>query len=415
MAALFTAVALMNIAMTCAGTASTLIAAELGGEGASGLPNASAVLGTALGALGIGTLMARYGRRTALIRTYLIGTAGTLTSFLGAATHFLEPLMLGQFLLGLANGGALLSRYVAAELYPASHKGTALSAIVWSGTVGAIVGPAIIAPAATTAGNHGLTSLAGPIAVAAVATAVFVHLQRQATRQRALIGDLVRTRRELAATERRAGVLAERQRLSTEIHDTLAQGLSSQQMLLQAAERVWETDPDTAAAHIRKAAGITSRSLAEARRFVHDLAPADLAQLSLPAALSALAERESGPGLTVEFRLDGDPHRLPERVEAALLRIAQGALANVREHAAATRAALTLTCLDDQISLDVADNGRGFDATASPTAPDRSRGHGLPAMCIRARQSGGTLTVESTPGEGTVVSAAIPLAVKEAV
>jgi signal transduction histidine kinase len=113
----------------------------------------------------------------------------------------------------------------------------------------------------------------------------------------------------------------------------------------------------------------------------------------------------------VAFRLDGAPGPLPERVEAALLRIAQGALANVREHAAATRAALTLTCLDDQISLDIADNGRGFDpaALAAPEA-DRSRGHGLPAMHIRARQSGGTLTVESTPGEGTVVSAAIPLA-----
>jgi len=247
-----------------------------------------------------------------------------------------------------------------------------------------------------------------PIAVAAVATALFVHLQRQATRQRALIDDLVRTRRDLAATERRAGVLAERQRLSTEIHDTLAQGLSSQRMLLQAAERVWETDPEAARAHLGKAAGITSRSLAEARRFVHDLAPADLAERSLPAALHALADRESGSGLAVEFRQEGSPGPLPERVEAALLRIAQGALANVREHAAATRAAVTLTCLDDQISLDVADNGRGFEVPAPPTRPDRTRGHGLPAMRIRARQSGGTLTVESTPGEGTVVSAAIP-------
>ncbi|WP_328550566.1 sensor histidine kinase [Streptomyces sp. NBC_00366] len=248
-----------------------------------------------------------------------------------------------------------------------------------------------------------------PPAVAAVATAVFVHLQRQASRQRAIVDDLLRTRRDLAATERRAGVLAERQRLSSEIHDTLAQGLSSQRMLLQAAERVWETDPDAARAHIGRAADITSRSLAEARRFVHDLAPADLAENALPTALSSLAERESGPGLTVGFRLDGDVGPLPERIEAALLRIAQGALANVREHSAATRAALTLTCLDDQISLDVADNGRGFDTAALPTEPDRTRGHGLPAMRIRAHQSGGTLTVESTPGEGTVVSAAIPL------
>ncbi|MFJ8110917.1 sensor histidine kinase [Streptomyces sp. NPDC096132] len=253
-----------------------------------------------------------------------------------------------------------------------------------------------------------------PPAVAAVATAVLVHLQRQGARQRVLIDDLVRTRRDLAATERRAGVLAERQRLATEIHDTLAQGLSSQRMLLQAAERVWATDPEAAREHIGKAAEITSRSLAEARRFVHDLAPADLDGQSLPAALTALAGRESGPGLTVGFRLDGVPGPLPERVEAMLLRIAQGALANVREHAAATRAALTLTCLDDQISLDVADNGRGFDVRPSERAPagpvpDRTRGHGLPAMRIRARQSGGTLTVESAPGEGTVVSVAVPL------
>ena len=249
-----------------------------------------------------------------------------------------------------------------------------------------------------------------PPALAAVATAVLVRSQRQAARQRVLIDDLVRTRRDLAATERRAGVLAERQRLATEIHDTVAQGLSSQQMLLQAAEPLWRTDPEAAHAHVLKAAEITSRGLAEARRFVHDLAPADLVEQTLPAALRALAERESRPGLTVEFRLDGDPGALPERTSAALLRIGQGALANVREHAAATRAALTLTCLDDLISLDVADNGRGFVASSPPvSAPGRARGHGLPAMRIRARQSGGTLSVESVPGEGTVVSVAVPV------
>jgi signal transduction histidine kinase len=252
--------------------------------------------------------------------------------------------------------------------------------------------------------------VAAPVAIAAVATAVLVHLQRQAARQRLLIDDLVRTRRDLAATERRAGILAERQRLSTEIHDTLTQSLSSQQMLLQAAERSWQADPDAARGHVRGAAEITSRGLAEARRFVHDLAPADLAERTLPEALGVLADRESGTGLTVAFRLDGVPGPLPERVEAALLRIAQGALANVREHAAATRAALTLTFLGDQISLDIADNGRGF-APDRPPAPDadRKRGHGVPAMRIRARQAGGVLTVESTLGEGTVVSAAVPL------
>lgn len=288
-----------------------------------------------------------------------------------------------------------------------------------------------------------------PPAVAAVATAMFIHMQRQTAQQRALIDDLIRTRRELAATERREGTLAERQRLSMEIHDTLAQGMSSQQMLLQAAERVWDTDPTTARTHIRTAAAITERGLAEARRFVHDLAPADLADAgsddgaALPSALSTLAARESEAELAIRFHAEGKPVPLPGRAQSALLRIAQGALANVREHADASAAALTLTYLDDQVVLDIADNGKGFvvagddagfvggqgervsevgdDAREGASSGGRRglgsrepgararRGHGLPAIRARARQLGGTLTVESAPGEGTVLSVSIPL------
>lgn len=268
--------------------------------------------------------------------------------------------------------------------------------------------------------------LLAPPAIAALATAVFVHMERQAERQRALIGDLLRTRRELAATERREGTLAERQRLSMEIHDTLAQGLSSQQMLLQAAERTWDRDPATARGHVRTATEITARNLAEARRFVHDLAPADLADgASLPEALRELAARTggSGPasdepatrGPAVRFHQDGTAVPLPDRVQSALLRIAQGALANAREHAAATTVTLTLSYLGDQIVLDIADDGRGFTPPPAPYTPvsapasGRVRGHGLPAMHARMRQLGGTLTIESAPGEGTVLSAAVPL------
>ncbi|MFD0295037.1 sensor histidine kinase [Streptomyces sp. NPDC127118] len=260
-----------------------------------------------------------------------------------------------------------------------------------------------------------------PPAVAAVATAVFVHMQRQAVRQRELserqrelIDDLLRTRRELAATERREGTLAERQRLSMEIHDTLAQGLSSQQMLLQAADRTWDADPATARRHVRTATGIAERNLAEARRFVHDLAPADLAEGGgLEAALHALAARETAQGqgrLTVRCHVEGERHTaLPDRVQSALLRIAQGALANVKEHANATEAALTLTHLDDRVVLDIADNGEGFVPTGRTGTAGSVRGHGLPAIRARLHQLGGTLTIESVPGEGTVLSAAVPL------
>ncbi|MCX5393628.1 sensor histidine kinase [Streptomyces sp. NBC_00094] len=252
------------------------------------------------------------------------------------------------------------------------------------------------------------TLMFAPPAVAAAATAVFIYSQRQADRLRTVITDLVRTRRDLVETERREGTLAERQRLSMEIHDTLAQGLSSQQMLLQAADRLWDGDPGAARRHVRTAATIAEHNLTEARRFVHDLAPADLADgAGLDEALRTLADRETSDTLRIRFHQDGTPTAaLPERVQSALLRIAQGALANVREHADAATAALTLSHLDDQVVLDIADDGRGFDPTQ---APGGVRGHGLPAMRARVQQLGGVLTVESAPGEGTVLSAAIPL------
>ncbi|MFF1694860.1 sensor histidine kinase [Streptomyces sp. NPDC058257] len=277
----------------------------------------------------------------------------------------------------------------------------------------------VIASQLRLAGRYDPDLVLGPPAVSAIATAVFVHMQRQAARQRELIDDLIRTRRELAAIERREGTLAERQRLSMEIHDTLAQGLSSQQMLLQAADRLWDTDPDKARAHVRTAESITEVGLTEARRFVHDLAPADLADGGgLDEALRTLAARTAqDAGLTVRFHSEGTPAPLPDRTQSALLRIAQGALANVAEHADATTAALTLTHLDDQVVLDVADDGRGFTPTDEPPARERRghgrRGHGLPAIRARAGQLGGTLTIESAPGEGTVLSVSIPLTPQE--
>lgn len=249
-----------------------------------------------------------------------------------------------------------------------------------------------------------------PPAVAALATAVFVHMERQTRAQRTLIDDLLRTRRELAATERREGALAERQRVSMEIHDTLAQHLSSQQMLLQAADRTWDSDPATARAHVRTATDIAARGLAEARRLVHDLAPPELAGGGRLA--DALRALDAGPDIEVRFHLEGAPAPLPERAESALLRIAQGALANVREHSGARTAALTLSFLGDQVVLDVADDGHGITTPRAPRGPHGGapdRGHGLPAIRARVRQLGGTLTLESTPGEGTVLSAAIPL------
>lgn len=168
MLALFAGVALMNTAMVGASTACTLIISERSGPEWSGLPGAAGVLGAALGALGSGVLMSRRGRRFALLTMYGLAVVGALVAFGAAVSATMIALLAGKVLLGLGNGGAQLSRYVAAELYPEGRRGFGLSAIVWAGTVGALVGPMLIAPAADAAGWFGLPALSGPIVVSAL-------------------------------------------------------------------------------------------------------------------------------------------------------------------------------------------------------------------------------------------------------
>ncbi len=168
---LFTGVALLNTATVGLGTAATLIVAAGSGAVWSGLPSVANVLGTAAGALGAGTLVPRHGSRRVLAGGYGIAAAGALVAFAGALATSVVPLLLGILLVGLGNGGAQLSRYLAADLYPPDRRGRALSTVVWGGTVGALAGPALMAPAAGAAAGFGWPSLSGPAAVAVLATA----------------------------------------------------------------------------------------------------------------------------------------------------------------------------------------------------------------------------------------------------
>ncbi|PRX45456.1 putative MFS family arabinose efflux permease [Prauserella shujinwangii] len=174
MAALFAGVAAMNTVMVGASTAGSLIAAERAGAGFSGLPNAAGVLGTASGALIAATLVSRRGSRFGLVTLYALATGGGLVAFGGAVTGTLALLLAGMALLGLGNGAAQLSRYVAAELYPEQRRATGLSLIVLAGTVGALAGPALLAPTSHLAGLLALPELSGPVGLAVVVTAVAV-------------------------------------------------------------------------------------------------------------------------------------------------------------------------------------------------------------------------------------------------
>ncbi|MEV7241930.1 sensor histidine kinase [Streptomyces sp. NPDC093248] len=253
----------------------------------------------------------------------------------------------------------------------------------------------------------------GPALGAAVAVAVvwgYQALYRESEQRRRLIEELTATRADLARAQHTAGVLAERERLAREIHDTLAQGLSSIQLLLRAAERALPERPEAAARHVDQARQAAVDNLAEARRFVAALTPPALEGTTLAGALERLCATTSARHpLTVRFHVTGAPAPLPTAHEVALLRITQSALANTVRHAGANTADVTLTHLDDHVCVDIADDGTGFDPDVLPSPDPDDGGFGLAAMRARLAALGGTLTIDSSPGRGTSLSARLPL------
>ncbi|NGN62777.1 sensor histidine kinase [Streptomyces sp. A7024] len=212
---------------------------------------------------------------------------------------------------------------------------------------------------------------------------------------------------QLVLQAREAGVADERRRLAAEIHDTIAQGLTGIIAQLQVVAST--AAPDVARAHLDRAQALARRSLGEARRSVQNLAPAALEHDALPQALgTAVAEWSERTGVPARLTITGTEEPLHDEVATTLLRIAQEALANTARHAGAARAGVTLSYMGDEVTLDVRDDGRGFDPqTAAPRTSNG--GFGLAGMRTRAERIAGTVAVESEPGQGTAISARVPL------
>ena len=269
-------------------------------------------------------------------------------------------------------------------------------------TLGGIMGPALSA-----------------VVVVAIAYA-FDTITRVSRERQQLIDELLATRDRLADTERAAGVAQERERLAHELHDTVAQNLSSIQMLLHSAEqdvRASGLPEDKVQAPLRKmetARRAASNNLAETRAMIAALAPAPLTESSLRDALVRVAGDfgEAG-GLDIGVEVDGEAVPLPMRVEAGLLRIAQGAVSNVINHAGASIARITLTYAPEEVRLDVVDNGRGFDVNAQGLKPSGLGHLGLDAMRSRAVELGGKLEIESAPGGPTALTVAVPVRINQ--
>ena len=254
------------------------------------------------------------------------------------------------------------------------------------------------------------TVFVGPVGIALVTVLSYRALEREARTRQTLLDELTEAQADLAAAQRRSGALAERTRLSREIHDSVGQGLSSITLLLGAAEQDWDRRPAAAREHVTAAGAAAREGLDEVRRVVRDLAPADLESDETGEALTAALRRAAtagAHGLDVEVRVHGDPVGVPPALASALVRSARGALANAVEHSGGSRAVVSLTYHPDEVLLDVRDDGHGFDPTRLGARGDRGRG--LDGIRQRAGELGGTADVESRSGEGTTVSVRFPL------
>ena len=201
-------------------------------------------------------------------------------------------------------------------------------------------------------------------------------------------------------------VLAERQRLARELHDSVTQSLYSVTLYANAAALALAAGKvDVTAGYLQELQETALEGMRDMRLLIFQLHPPVLETEGLVAALQArLAAVEGRAGLQTEFRVEGE-RRLPIAIESDLYWIAQEALNNVRKHAAAQHVAVHLHFTAGFIILQVLDDGVGFDPQAMP---DGERG-GLRTIAERAARMGGILTYDSTPGEGTRVQVEVTL------
>ena len=293
-------------------------------------------------------------------------------------------------------------------------------AVVFSAVVFVVVAVAPVLHLGTTTYANVIGPLVGGVFALGISRG-YVELLRDARERQRLVGSLVQAQaemadlhEELATTQRESGAMAERTRLSRDIHDTVAQGLSSISLLASAAlSNGRAADAAEASRALSQIDSIARDNLVEVRRIVAALAPAELDEGALASALRRMLERlAEETGIATALHVDDEFPALPTTVEVALLRTAQSALANVRLHADAGRVVVNLVDVEDSVRMDVADDGRGFDATSwdSASGGAGAGGYGLHSMRARLRELGGGLDVESAPGEGTALSAHVPLA-----
>jgi two-component system sensor histidine kinase DegS len=205
---------------------------------------------------------------------------------------------------------------------------------------------------------------------------------------------------------------AERSRLAQEIHDGPAQSLTNAIFQVQYVERVLDQDPGLARSELRYLGELLRRELSDVRSYISQLRPPLLDQLGLEGAIRDSVEHiRALSGLEITCDLAGTAEHLGEAEQTVVLRVAQEALQNVRKHALAAHCWVATRVEPEGWTLEVRDDGRGFDV--GTVAARGRRNFGLQFMQERAGLIGAQLEVRSRAEGGTTVRLTIPVAAKE--
>ena len=362
--------------------------------------------------VGFGAALATF---AVLLVAYLtLGRRAAITGHTGMATSYLVVLIacVGVVVSATETGTLLLFIAYSQVWYFAETRvqGVLLTVLL---TAVVFVTIAVQADIDTLAEAGPLFAQAGIAIAFSVVLGLWVTQVAEQSEERAeLLAQLEEAQAQAAASHHAAGVLAERERMAREIHDTLAQGFTSVVMLAQTASADLRRErPDDAAARLELIERTARENLAEARALVAASAPVGLAESTLTEALERLAARfGEETGIHVRVVADDDAVAgLARDREVVLLRAAQEALSNVRRHAGATKVDLVLGPAPDDagVALEVVDDGRGM-------APATVEGFGLRGMRERVTTGGGELAVTSDVGLGTRVRVTMPAGADDA-
>jgi signal transduction histidine kinase len=245
----------------------------------------------------------------------------------------------------------------------------------------------------------GISSIFMQMAVNAIVKE-FQSRQKLSIKSEELVGANTQLR-EYALRIEELATVQERNRIARDIHDSVGHALTVVNLHLEAALKLWKTDPESATEFLTEAKQLGSNALKEVRQSIATLRVDPLVGLSLPEAIADLVELKRSSGISTVLQIDL-PQTIKNEIKVAIYRIIQEALTNICKHASATEVTINLK-VETNLILIIEDNGKGFQLNQNTT------GFGLQSMGDRALAVGGNLNIQTVLNGGCKIIASFPL------